>query len=222
MAWRRGKVMMMTALLNELSDNAASCARTGHLEIDTNSLKKKREEIGILGKTPWKWRKVPNHLLTKRDFEEICKLYAYKGDFSFIICSDHLFVKHGLMKKQGSNNLPKIGLADLAVKKFLTVVREKVRQESEEGIGRPKTQVYIRLLSTLSNQSLAPSYVNPWHVADGAEARSEKESTRERAVEVEKGKSRKVCYFLPLSAGEPCPTSKRFLYGRGGLGSFRE
>ncbi|KAL2553308.1 hypothetical protein Fot_06927 [Forsythia ovata] len=68
---------------------------------------------------------VPSHLLTKKNFAVLSKLYAYKGDFPSIICSDHLFVKHSLMKTQGSNTLPKIGLAGLAAKKIPPMALKK-------------------------------------------------------------------------------------------------
>ncbi|KAL2509110.1 hypothetical protein Fot_05036 [Forsythia ovata] len=75
---------------------------------------------------------VPSHLLMKKDFEVLIKLYAYKGDFSSISCSDHLFVKYGLMKRQGSNILPNIGLAGLAAKKIPPIVRWKEADKNQK------------------------------------------------------------------------------------------
>ncbi|KAL2554100.1 hypothetical protein Fot_07719 [Forsythia ovata] len=46
---------------------------------------------------------VPAFFLTEKDLAVISRLYSFK-DFYGVIGSDHLFVKHNLMKKQGHNN----------------------------------------------------------------------------------------------------------------------
>ncbi|KAL2489264.1 hypothetical protein Fot_42556 [Forsythia ovata] len=59
-------------------------------------------------------------------------LYSYNGDFSGIIYSDHLFVKHHLMKRLESNALPKIGLAGLAAKKIHPVMKGKTNDHDQK------------------------------------------------------------------------------------------
>ncbi|KAL2557826.1 hypothetical protein Fot_02565 [Forsythia ovata] len=46
---------------------------------------------------------VPMFFLTERDYKVIGDLYSFKGDFSGIICTDHLFVKHQLMPMGGED-----------------------------------------------------------------------------------------------------------------------
>ncbi|KAL2528221.1 hypothetical protein Fot_20822 [Forsythia ovata] len=48
--------------------------------------------------------KVPAFFLTDKDLAVISQIYSFKGDFFEVIGSDHLFVKHNLMKKQGFAN----------------------------------------------------------------------------------------------------------------------
>ncbi|KAL2508917.1 hypothetical protein Fot_32564 [Forsythia ovata] len=71
------------------------------------------------------WAEVPTFFLTKKDLAVISRLYFYKGDFYGLIGSDHLFVKHNLIKKQGSSSLPKIGMASLASKKIPRMMKKK-------------------------------------------------------------------------------------------------
>ncbi|KAL2502119.1 Uncharacterized protein Fot_35967 [Forsythia ovata] len=74
-------------------------------------------------------REVPAYFLTEWDFKVIGKLYSFKGDSFGVICSYHLFVKHQLMKRSGSNALPKIGLAGLAAKKIHPVMKGKTTDQ---------------------------------------------------------------------------------------------
>ncbi|KAL2553915.1 hypothetical protein Fot_07534 [Forsythia ovata] len=107
-------------------------------------------------------RKVPTFFLTEKDLAVISWLYSFK-DFYGVIGSDHLFVKHNLMKKQGnrlrlssvlfvyllllvfsktvfcglffgSSALPKIGLAGLATKKIPPVIKRSLLIMTKRGL----------------------------------------------------------------------------------------
>ncbi|KAL2493893.1 Uncharacterized protein Fot_37650 [Forsythia ovata] len=68
---------------------------------------------------------VPSFFLTEKELKVIGDLYSYEENFSGVICSDHLFVKHHLIKRSWSNAFPKIKLAGLAAKNILPVMKEK-------------------------------------------------------------------------------------------------
>ncbi|KAL2501354.1 hypothetical protein Fot_35202 [Forsythia ovata] len=53
---------------------------------------------------------VPSFFLTEKDIAMISRLYSFKENFYGVIGSDHLFVKHNLMKKQAGNIYTKIVL----------------------------------------------------------------------------------------------------------------
>ncbi|KAL2551661.1 hypothetical protein Fot_05568 [Forsythia ovata] len=91
--------------------------------------------------------------LTEKDLAVIGQLYSYRGDFYGVIGSDHLFVKHNLMKKQGSSTLPKIGLA---AKKITPVVKKKSSDNEQK-----RVLVGLSLKGGEKNQDVPPNPVDP-------------------------------------------------------------
>ncbi|KAL2557643.1 Uncharacterized protein Fot_02382 [Forsythia ovata] len=78
----------------------------------------------------------------------IGRLYSYRGDFYKVIGSGHLFMKHNLMKKQGSSTLPKIGLVDLAPKKIHPVVKKRSSDNEQKRLSLKSGEKNQDALST--------------------------------------------------------------------------
>ncbi|KAL2529160.1 hypothetical protein Fot_21761 [Forsythia ovata] len=115
--------------------------------------------------------------LTERDLAVIGWLYSFKEDFYGVIGSDHLFVKHNLMKKQvnvskidfcgyllRSSSLPKIGLASLAAKKIHLVMKKRsFDQDHKKNItglslkGREKDKNVVPTLIDFRQTFLVPT-----------------------------------------------------------------